>query len=61
MLSKFVKFRIEKSSAHQTQNIERAFMYNEIEKSKLLITFLKGKLRALWQEVRPFLFFLDFI
>ena len=60
-LPKFVKFRIEKSSVRQTPNIERAFMCDEIEKSKLLITFLKGKLRALWQEVRQFLSFFDYI
>ena len=36
-------------------------MYDEVEKSKSLITFLKGKLRALWQEVRQFLSFFDFI
>ena len=36
-------------------------MYDEIEKSKSLITFLKDKLRALWQEVRQFLSFFDFI
>ena len=36
-------------------------MYDEIEKIKSLITFLKGKLRALWQEVRQFLSFFDFI
>ena len=52
-LPKFVKFRIEKSSVRQTPNMERAFMCDEIEKSKSLITFLKGKLRALWQGVRP--------
>ena len=51
-LPKFVKFQIEKSSVLQTPNIERAFMHDEIEKSKSLITFLKGKLRALWQKVR---------
>ena len=45
----------------QTSHIERAFMYDRIEKSKSLITFLKGKLRALWQEVRQFLSFFDFI
>ena len=45
----------------QTPNIERAFMYDETEKSKSLITFLKGKLRALWKEVRQFLSFFDFI
>ena len=45
----------------QTPNIERAFMHDEIEKSKSLITFLKGKLRALWQEVRQFPSFFDFI
>ena len=60
-LPKFVKFRIKKSSVRQTPNIERAFMCDEIEKSKSLITFLKGKLRALWQEVRQFLSFFDFI
>ena len=60
-LPKFVKFRIEKSSVRQTPNIDRAFMYDEIEKSKSLITFLKDKLRALWQEVRQFLSFFDFI
>ena len=36
-------------------------MHDEIEKSKSLITFLKGKLCALWQEVRQFLSFFDFI
>ena len=36
-------------------------MYDEIEKSKSLITFLKGKLRALWQEVRQFMAFFGFI
>ena len=60
-LPKFVKFRIEKSSVRQTPKIERAFMCDEIEKSKSLITFLKGKLRALWQEVRQLLSFFDFI
>ena len=60
-LPKLVKFRIEKSSVRKTPNIEFAFMYDEIEKSKSLITFLKGKLRALWQEVRQFLSFFDFI
>ena len=56
-----MKFRIEKSSVRQTPNIERAFMCDEIEKRKSLITFLKSKLRALWQEVRQFLSFFDFI
>ena len=60
-LPKFVKFRIEKSSVRQTPNTERAFTHDEIEKSKSLITFLKGKFRALWQEVRHFLSFFDFI
>ena len=60
-LPKFVKFRIEKSSVRLTPNIVRAFMCDEIEKSKSLITFLKGKSRALWQEVRQFLSFFDFI
>ena len=45
----------------QTPNIERAFMCDEIEKSKSLTTFLKGKLRALWQEVKQFRFFFNFI
>ena len=36
-------------------------MCDEIKKSKSLITFLKGKLHALWQEVRQFLSFFDFI
>ena len=36
-------------------------MYDEIKKSKSLVTFLKGKLRALWQEVRQFLPFFDFV
>ena len=36
-------------------------MYDKTEKSKSLITFLKGKFRALWQEVRQFLSFFDFI
>ena len=57
----FVKFRIEKTSVRQTPNIKRAFMYDEIEKSKSLITFLKGKLCAMWQEVKQFLSFFDFI
>ena len=60
-LPKFVKFQIEKSSVRQTPNIQRAFMYDEIEKSKSLITLSKSKLRALWQEVRQFLSFFDFI
>ena len=60
-LPKFVKFQIEKSSVRQTPKRERAFMYDEIEKSKSLITFLKCKLRAMWQELRQFLPFLDFI
>ena len=33
----------------------------KLKKSKSLITFLKDKLRALWQEVRQFLSFFDFI
>ena len=60
-LPKFVKFRIEKSSARHTANIERAFMQDETEKSESLSTFLKTKLRALWQEVRQFLSYFDFV
>ena len=36
-------------------------MRYEIEKSKSLTTFLKGNLRALWQEVRQFLSSFNFI
>ena len=50
-----------KSLSVSDTNIERAFTYNETEKSKSLIRFLKGKLRALSQEVRQFLPFFDFI
>ena len=60
-LPKFVRFRIEKSSARRIPNIEGAFLHYEIEKSKSLTTFLKGNLRALWQEVRQFLSSFNFI
>ena len=60
-LPKPVRFRVEKSLATVSPNIERAFMHDEIEKNQSMAAFLRTKCRSLWQEARQFLSFFDLV
>ena len=60
-LPSFVKSHIQKSRAHQSPNIERAFMQDEITKNVSLIHLLQRKCRSMRQEVRLFLSYFDLI
>ena len=60
-LPKSVRFRVEKSHATVSPNIERAFMHDEIEKNQSMAAFLRTKCHLLWQEARQFLSFFDLV
>ena len=58
VVPKFITARIPKSGVRQSPTIERAFLQDEIQKSKTNVLNLKRLYTRQWSKTRPFLSFL---